>query len=383
MKESEKKLLIFEIVGSLILILNIFVKNIFNDYTIILFLIGMLALSYYMLGFEVNKKVNRKEITRTVAIYTTAFLVMLYGLGIFIGFTKSPYSTNWLILLKNIFPVTIQIVTTELLRYNILKKSGSTPKVRLMVNILTTLLDASLAVHLYDVKTFMGAEEMIMSVIIPMSSKNIMLTKFSASYGYEPCWTYALIIGLYQYLLPIQPNLNIYLQSVLLFLIPVIMETIINNMFEKKEKEDIRDKNSLKNKVITVITYVIMAIIIILNSNAFRFATTAVGSGSMEPTIRVGDAILIDKSYSQHLDKLKVGDILVFRVDDSVYTHRIMDIDVTGNKYQFTTKGDNPTNSVDDWIVTNEDVVGVVKGRIPLIGYPTVWLNQLMRGRGI
>ena len=194
---------------------------------------------------------------------------------------------------------------------------------------------------------------------------------------------YSLIMSLYVYILPIQPNLNIYLQSVLMFLIPVMMEYIINNRFEKKEKVDIRDENSLYHKVTTVVASIIMAIIVMLNSNTFRFATSAVGSGSMEPTIKVGDAILIDKSYHDHLDKLKVGDILVFRIEDSVYTHRIVDIDIHGQTYQISTKGDRKGNAQDEWLVTNKDVVGVVKGRIPLIGYPTVWLNQLLRGRGI
>ena len=362
MKQSEIKLLILEFIGSLILILNIFVKTILNDYTIILFVVAMLALSYYMLGFEKSKKTDKKEIIRSVAIYSAAFLFLLYGLGIFIGYVHSPYSRNFWGMLKNILPITILIFSTELLRYNILKKSGNTKKMRFITVIFTTLIDMSIVARLYNIHTFEGFEEMLMVIVIPMGSKNIML---------------------YEYILPIQTDLNIYLRSVLTFLIPVGMEVIINNRFEKKEKVDIRDENSLQNKILTAVSSIIMVIIIMLNSNAFRFATSAVGSGSMEPTIRVGDAILIDKFYQDHLDKLKVGDILVFRIEDSVYTHRIVDIDIHGQTYQISTKGDKKGNVQDDWLVTNKDVVGVVKGRIPLIGYPTVWLNQLMRGRGI
>ena len=383
MKQSEIKLLILEFIGSLILILNIFVKTILNDYTIILFVVAMLALSYYMLGFEKSKKTDKKEIIRSVAIYSAAFLFLLYGLGIFIGYVHSPYSRNFWGMLKNILPITILIFSTELLRYNILKKSGNTKKMRFITVIFTTLIDMSIVARLYNIHTFEGFEEMLMVIVIPMGSKNIMLSRFSGSYGYEPGVIYSLIMGLYEYILPIQPDLNIYLRSVLTFLIPVGMEVIINNRFEKKEKVDIRDENSLQNKILTAVSSIIMVIIIMLNSNAFRFATSAVGSGSMEPTIRVGDAILIDKFYQDHLDKLKVGDILVFRIEDSVYTHRIVDIDIHGQTYQISTKGDKKGNVQDDWLVTNKDVVGVVKGRIPLIGYPTVWLNQLMRGRGI
>ena len=101
----------------------------------------------------------------------------------------------------------------------------------------------------------------------------------------------------------------------------------------------------------------------------------------MEPTINIGDMVIVDKSYQKHIDKLKVKDILVFKVGRKVYTHRIVDIKKENNNYSIKTKGDRKGQSEDSWIVTADDVVGIVKVRIKYIGYPTVWLSRILEGR--
>ena len=60
-------------------------------------------------------------------------------------------------------------------------------------------------------------------------------------------------------------------------------------------------------------------------------------------------------------------------------THRIINIDVINDEYFISTKGDRVGNVVDDWLVKRKDVIGVVKFRIPYVGYPTVWLNNLLK----
>ena len=32
---------------------------------------------------------------------------------------------------------------------------------------------------------------------------------------------------------------------------------------------------------------------------------------------------------------------------------------------------------LDNWVVKNEEVIGVVKLKIPYIGYPTIWLSKM------
>lgn len=94
-------------------------------------------------------------------------------------------------------------------------------------------------------------------------------------------------------------------------------------------------------------------------------------SPSMEPNIKVQDAVIVKKTTATNLEK---GDIITFNSTDSRFsgvtiTHRIVDIikDTKGNP-MFRTKGDN--NNVEDaTLVREEDLVGKVILKIPKIGY--------------
>jgi signal peptidase len=95
----------------------------------------------------------------------------------------------------------------------------------------------------------------------------------------------------------------------------------------------------------------------------------------MYPKLVRGDAVIIEK-YS-NASELEVGNIIAFIHDKKVYVHRIAKIKKYNNELYYITKGDN--NSInDDFDITTDDIVGVVKFRIPYIGYPTVWLSEAL-----
>ena len=78
-------------------------------------------------------------------------------------------------------------------------------------------------------------------------------------------------------------------------------------------------------------------------------------------------------------DKLKIGDVLVYKKENKVILHRIVKIDDSSGKYIYNTKGDN-NKSIDSWDIQEKDVIGKVRFKIALVGYPTVWLNRLFEG---
>ena len=47
-------------------------------------------------------------------------------------------------------------------------------------------------------------------------------------------------------------------------------------------------------------------------------------------------------------------------------------------KYSISTKGDRKGQAVDSWLVSNDEVVGVVVAKVKYVGYPTVWLSRIM-----
>lgn len=383
MKKSEKKIIIFELIIILFLILNVFVKNIFVGNNVI-FPVGILLfLSILLFGFEKVKMINKdkKKIITIIIFYTVAFLIIIYGFGLLTSYVKSPYSLTLKNIIKNTFPVIFLLALLELFRYNICRKSNKNKKIYFMTLIIFTILDFLIALPFYNIKDYEEILKMLTLVILPSITKNIMLIDFSYKYGYLPTIIYQLIMNLYLYLLPIYPNLSIYLESVIMFLLPLIIKYVIDNTLTKEKKVTIERKKTknIFSNICIGICILLIVVIVTLYSNIFSYWIAVVGSGSMSPTIQVGDAIIVDKTIKNNLENLKVGDILVFRIKDSIYTHRIVDIKEENSTYLISTKGDREGQVIDNWTVKNDDIVGVVRFKVSYIGYPTVLLNRFIK----
>ena len=93
----------------------------------------------------------------------------------------------------------------------------------------------------------------------------------------------------------------------------------------------------------------------------------AVASGSMRPTLEVGDLVIVQGVPAS---EIKEGDIIVFNNpgEKTYKIHRVIAIETLANgTIRFKTKGDaNPTE--DPWI-PEQNVKGRVLNRIPYIGY--------------
>ncbi len=94
------------------------------------------------------------------------------------------------------------------------------------------------------------------------------------------------------------------------------------------------------------------------------FTPLTVISGSMSPGIETGDMVVIKKN----IDNINPGDIITYRLDDILVTHRVKEISKDDIKEVFVTQGD--ANSVSDYkTVDRSQIVGKYLFRIPLGGY--------------
>jgi len=83
MKKGYKRILIFEIVISLILILNSFVSNILGEYNIIILLITGIVLFKLIFGYEKDKHRYKKDIIFDILIYLLMFYMAFYASFLF------------------------------------------------------------------------------------------------------------------------------------------------------------------------------------------------------------------------------------------------------------------------------------------------------------
>ncbi|SFM23386.1 signal peptidase, endoplasmic reticulum-type [Gracilibacillus orientalis] len=91
-------------------------------------------------------------------------------------------------------------------------------------------------------------------------------------------------------------------------------------------------------------------------------------SGSMEPDIQTGSIIAVKPDGD--MTRFKEGDVITFmNEDENLITHRVANVNQSGEHIMYETKGDN-NNAVDPSPVLSDNVVAEYEGfTIPYLGY--------------
>jgi len=142
-----------------------------------------------------------------------------------------------------------------------------------------------------------------------------------------------------------------------------------------------------KKNLREILSYIILIIVAFAATEAIQIAARSilnvdtpfvvVASGSMKPTLNVGDLLIIGGINSSNL---KVGDIIIFRPPNPYWNgvpwvHRIVIIQHKDGNVIIKTKGDANTYPDPFWL-TGENVIGKVIGRIPYIGMLSLALKN-------
>ena len=99
----------------------------------------------------------------------------------------------------------------------------------------------------------------------------------------------------------------------------------------------------------------------------------AIASDSMVSTFARGDAIIFEKIEK---NEIKKGDIIVFKRDKKLVSHRVIDTKESSSIRYFQTKGDANKSPDVEW-TSEKNTLGVVRRAVKYIGYPTVLINEL------
>ena len=377
MKTSEIKLFLIEVFTLIILVINAFFLSIFNLYTLSLFLLFMLIITILLVGFEREKITNKKKNIKIILTFTISLLIIKYGLGLLSGFLYSPYSKSLVGIFRNVFPVLLLVIVSEVFRFDMIVKSSKNKILFVGSILIFTLSYLNITNDLTNITSLKRTVEIVSTDILMVLFENIALSFLSRNYGYSGALSYSLVMNLYIYFVPIVPGLGDYLEAAVMIGFPIITLIFSNYLLEatKKENYDPRDKHIFARLIRFVLVMGII-ILVALNSNLFRYWIAVIASGSMEPTIKIGDIIVIDKSYKERIDEVQEGDVLVFGMNGKIYTHRVVKVNVKNNEYSFITKGDRENQSIDSWVVTKNELIGVTKYTIKGLGLPAIWLKN-------
>ncbi len=190
-------------------------------------------------------------------------------------------------------------------------------------------------------------------------------------------YSYRIPIALATVLLPIFPNVDWFFSSMLEVLVSLILFVFINyehtikvNRLTRWQKKKINPKNS-----VSVIMIVIIFVVFVAGLLPYR--PVAVMSNSMVPEFARGYVVITKKINEKDIKNIKVGDILEYQLNQSVVIHRIINIEDEKGSLIFTTQGDN-NNAPDIKKVEQNQIIGIVKFKIPYVGYPSVWFSEFL-----
>lgn len=124
--------------------------------------------------------------------------------------------------------------------------------------------------------------------------------------------------------------------------------------------------------LIILIPILLVSMVILINSyikpnevpSFFGWKPFIVLSGSMETQISAGDIVVVKQIDASTLKK---GDIIAFKENDIVITHRIDEVVQEGEEIKYITKGDN-NNTQDIGYVLPEQVEGIFKFKVSRLG---------------
>lgn len=369
--KTTSKYIFFSSIVLIVLLISNMISRWMTQKYLILILVAFLICNLYVLGFEKKRFRFKNDAIINILIILLAYYFTTYLIGYFVGFVASNYSLTFKGIILNSTPILLILVLSEINRYILLRKAKGDNILIVVIFLLFTVLGISLYFHRYSFNTALNIYIFIGYSFLPNISKNILLTYLGLKVGVMPSLVYRFFMEIPMYILPFTPKFDNFINSVISLLLPVLCLVAVMCIF-KFRKLEISGRSSTISKVLLGLLYCVFAASIMLSSGYFKYYIVTVATGSMMPNINIGDVIIVKKV--DNIEDIKVGDVLVFEYNKVFISHRVIQIEKKNNNLNFSTKGDNNESADSHW-VTPKEIRGVVKGKIPFIGYPSVWLN--------
>jgi len=314
--------------------------------------------------------INKKAILLIMSVSGLLYVVLYYLSGLSLGFSGNPYSLSGKIFFYYIIPIAAIIVLYEFVR-SILQAQNDrfASCLAFFAGVIVDILISNILVSL---RSFNGFMDLVGCVIFPALTANLLYNYVSKRYGMYPNIIYRSIITLSTYIFNVIPLVPDSLYSFAALFVPLIIYYFIDLLYEKKHRNAVQKPS--KWRYVPLAAFIVFVIFTaMLISNRFGFGTYVIATESMTGEINKGDVVIYDE-YDGEI--LTVGQVIAFERNDSVFIHRVIDIENINGVNRYYTKGD-ANEDPDDGFVTDGDILGIIKIKMPYVGYPTIWVNSL------
>ena len=324
----------------------------------------------------INKKraipsIYGRDVLLIVSVISVLYLVLIYVIGAYLGFVKSPVGLNLANLFSYLLPITLIIVSSELIRAVVLAYDSPLPSALCyLALVLGEVYIHSTLKGIYSFNSFM---DFVGIYLFPAIISGVTYQYLSRRYGPMPNIVYRLVTTLYFYIIPWIPNLPDSINAIISLLTPLFAYAFVDMLFERKVRRALKKEGPV-GYILTGGAVAVMVAFVMLISCQFRFGALIIATESMTGEINKGDAIIYDTSEDITVTE---GQVIVFNQKGNKVVHRVDGIEVINNETRYYTKGD-ANEDRDPGYITSGSIEGVVKLKLPGVGYPTLWLRDLV-----
>ncbi len=303
--------------------------------------------------------------------------IMVIG-GLFFGFGRSPNSFTPLAVISSLFLVVLTLIGMEISRAWLVNRLGKHHIffALALVTMIYTMFSVPLTT-LINPREPLEMVNYLNSRIFPLLAENLLASFLALLAGPLAAIAYRGTLQAFWWFSPVLPDLTWVLQGLIGTMVPILGFVVVQSFYSSKTERGPKGRaKEGRFPVGWIVTTIAAVTIIWFSVGLFPFHPTLVASGSMRPTIDVGDVLIIAKASA---DVVEEGDIIQFRQGDNTIMHRVIEIqEVEGAKF-FITQGD-ANNAPDLEAVGPEQVVGKAVFTVPKIGWVAIVIKNFFSG---
>lgn len=312
----------------------------------------------------------------SIALLASIFhIALLIDAGLITKFGKSPVLFTPLTVFLNTIMISSTLIGTEISRAYLLMEYGR--RRPLLALVLMSLLHSPTPALIY---LFISSTEPLTLVdflgsdFLPALAKNMLASYLALLSGPIASLAYLAPFEVFKWYSPILPDLPWALESLIGVVAPTISLMAIDYTTPVwiLRRVGLRIKPRIKLKDKGSITPLLMALVLVLavwfSSGLFDVFPTIVISGSMRPTMEVGDIAILLKTP---VEEIRIGDIIQYVTEDGMVVHRVVAI----RDGRFVTKGD-ACGASDPKPIHPSQIRGKLIFIVPKIGWASLYLKS-------
>ncbi len=323
-------------------------------------------------GYNIKRRFFRMKTfgnPTTFSLYMGIFYaILMLSAGFVMGFGKSPYSHTPLGLITNALYISAFVLGYEFSRAYLLRrirKTWAIPAIAVFYTFLTLIPTfRTPPIGKLQILKYVGYE------VIPNLTNQLFASILAYYAGAIPASVYSGLIMGFEWFSPILPKLDWMANAFIKALVPSIGYAIISSETAVKKvevkREDIRS---------WIATFIACMLLILFFTGKLGVHPAIVGSGSMRPTIDVGDIVIVKKV---NISDIHVGDIIQYYSNEGyTVTHRVIKMyELPNGTVMIVTKGD--ANDIPDKPFKADRVIGKVVFVIPKVGLIPIMIRDLL-----